>query len=88
MSLGKLQNQMHDKLKSSMSKTEIINQLSQGLANTQSNVILLQENEKLKKEIKHQKREHDRDIAQKNLKINNLLTDMENTKTDLQYTNK
>ena len=37
------------------------------------------------REKKLAKREHDRDIAQKNTKINNLLTELENTKTDLEY---
>lgn len=47
--------------------------------------MLQKEIDKLYREKKLQKREHDRDLAQKNTKINNLLTELENTKTDLEY---
>lgn len=48
---------------------------------------LLQEIEKLTREKRSIKREHDRDLGSKNTRINNLLTDLENTKTDLSYSN-
>lgn len=44
--------------------------------------------EKIKREIRTQKKEHDREIYHKNTKVNNLLTDLENIKTDLEYTQK
>lgn len=46
------------------------------------------EQEKLKKELRHVKKLHEHELFTKNTKINNLLTDMENTKTDLQYMQK
>jgi len=47
----------------------------------------LKEIEKLTKEKKSTKRDHDKELAGKNTKINNLLTEFENTKTDLSWTN-
>lgn len=44
---------------------------------------LLQEIEKLTKEKKASQKEHSKELAAKNTKINNVLTDFENTKTDL-----
>ena len=38
--------------------------------------------------MKLQKRDYDKSIAQKNTKINNLLTELENTKTETEYTQK
>jgi len=43
----------------------------------------LQEIEKLTKEKKASLKEHSKELAAKNTKINNVLTDFENTKTDL-----
>jgi hypothetical protein len=48
---------------------------------------LLAEIEKLTKEKKGSKKEHDKELAGKNTKINNLLTELENTKTDLEWNN-
>lgn len=48
---------------------------------------LLQEIEKLTKEKKTSSKEHGKELAAKNTKINNLLTEFENTKTDLSWTN-
>lgn len=42
----------------------------------------------LKKEIKLKKKEYDKNILSKNTKINDLMTELENTKTDLAYTTK
>ena len=53
-----------------------------------ANNALTQEIEKMKKDMKLMKKEFERDKAQKNTKINNLLTDLENAKTDLEYTQK
>jgi hypothetical protein len=42
----------------------------------------------LKKDIKAKKKDYDRNIVSKNTKINDLMTELENTKTDLNYTSK
>lgn len=39
--------------------------------------------ELLKKEMKFKKKEYDKNIMAKNTKINDLMTELENTKTDL-----
>jgi septal ring factor EnvC (AmiA/AmiB activator) len=49
---------------------------------------LLTELDQLKKDFKRKKLESDKTINQKNTKINDLMTELENTKTDLNYTNK
>tara|TARA_B110000285_G_scaffold221096_1_gene273619 strand:- start:399 stop:554 length:156 start_codon:yes stop_codon:yes gene_type:complete len=41
----------------------------------------------LTKEKKTSSKEHGKELAAKNTKINNLLTEFENTKTDLSWTN-
>ena len=41
--------------------------------------------DQMKRDIKQKKREFDLGIAQKNTKINNLMTDLENLKTDAKY---
>jgi peptidoglycan hydrolase CwlO-like protein len=43
--------------------------------------------ESLKKEVRMQKKEFDKAIYNKNTKINDLLTELENSKTDLKYYN-
>ena len=48
---------------------------------------LHQEMEKIKREVKAMKKEFDNQLSIKNTKINNLLTELENTKTDLAYSN-
>jgi len=42
----------------------------------------------IKKEFKVKKKEYDKNIMAKNTKINDLMTELENTKTDLTYTSK
>lgn len=41
----------------------------------------------LKKEVRQQKKEFDKTVYVKNTKINDLLTELENSKTDLKYYN-
>jgi hypothetical protein len=50
---------------------------------SETQTILMQELEKVKKELRHTKKAHEHEIFTQKTKINNLLTDMENTKTDL-----
>ena len=49
---------------------------------------MLSELDQLKKDYKRKKLEADKTINSKNTKINDLMTELENTKTDLNYTNK